>query len=89
MNDSRAWLSTSSPVHAATSGGRLRVLSESMIPRAGRSIRLAIPVLACISTRSKIAVPVVSLPVPAVVGIAISGLSGPGTGRPSPIGWFT
>ena len=33
--------------------------------------------------------PVVSLPVPAVVGMAISGLSGPGTGRPLPIGGFT
>jgi len=30
--------------------------------------RLAIPVLAFIATRSKIATPVVSLPVPAVVG---------------------
>ena len=35
------------------------------------------------------ATPVVSLPVPAVVGIAISGFSGPGTGRPLPIGGFT
>ena len=33
--------------------------------------------------------PVVSLPVPAVVGMAISGLSGPGTGSPLPIGGFT
>ena len=33
--------------------------------------------------------PVVSLPVPAVVGIAISGFSGPGTGRPLPIGGLT
>ena len=35
------------------------------------------------------ATPVVSLPVPAVVGIAISGFSGPGTGKPLPIGGFT
>ena len=36
-----------------------------------------------------IATPVVSLPVPAVVGIAISGFSGPGTGLPRPIGALT
>jgi hypothetical protein len=47
------------------------------------------PVLACISVRSKIATPVVSLPVPAVVGIATIGLRGPGTGAPLPIGAFT
>ncbi len=39
--------------------------------------------------RSKMATPVVSLPVPAVVGIAISGLSGPGTGSARPIGALT
>ena len=50
------------------------------MPIAGRSARWAMPVLACIVDRSKIATPVVSLPVPAVVGMAISGLSGPGTG---------
>ena len=33
--------------------------------------------------------PVVSLPVPAVVGIAISGFKRPGTGSPPPIGGFT
>ena len=47
------------------------------------------PVLAFRSTRSKIATPVVSLPVPAVVGMAISGFSGPGTGWPRPIGALT
>ncbi len=47
------------------------------------------PVLACIAVRSKMLTPVVSLPVPAVVGIAISGLSGPGTGKALPIGAFT
>jgi hypothetical protein len=35
------------------------------------------------------ATPVVSLPVPAVVGMAISGLSGPGTGLACPIGALT
>ena len=33
--------------------------------------------------------PVVSLPVPAVVGMAISVFSGPGTGRPLPTGGLT
>jgi hypothetical protein len=47
------------------------------------------PVLACIELRSKIATPVVSLPVPAVVGTAISGLSGPGTGLAWPSGALT
>ena len=47
------------------------------------------PVLAPISTKSKIATPVVSLPVPAVVGMATSGFNGPGTGRASPIGALT
>src|ERR1017187_10343346 len=47
------------------------------------------PVLACILVKSKIDTPVVSLPVPAVVGIAINGFRGPGTGRPLPMGGFT
>ncbi len=47
------------------------------------------PVFARNRFRSKIATPVVSLPVPAVVGTAISGFSGPGTGSPAPIGGLT
>jgi len=47
------------------------------------------PVLAPISTKSKIATPVVSLPVPAVVGTAIRGLRGPGTGIPCQAEDFT
>jgi hypothetical protein len=47
------------------------------------------PVLACSRFKSKIETPVVSLPVPAVVGTAMSGLSAPGTGSPRPIGGFT
>ena len=47
------------------------------------------PVLACSRVRSKMLTPVVSLPVPAVVGMAMSGLSGPGTGSPLPIGGLT
>jgi hypothetical protein len=51
--------------------------------------RLSIPVFAFIASRSKIAIPVHSLPVPLVVGQAICGLSGPGIWRPSPIGALT
>ena len=46
------------------------------------------PVFTCIRSRSNTATPVVSLPVPAVVGIANSGRSGPGTASPLPIGGF-
>ena len=47
------------------------------------------PVLARFETRSKIAVPVVSLPVPAVVGTAIRGCSSLRIGRPLPSGALT
>jgi hypothetical protein len=47
------------------------------------------PVFACMRIKSKMATPVVSLPVPAVVGMATSGLTGPGTGSPFPIGGLT
>lgn len=67
----------------------MRVLSQSTMPSVGRTYFDAMPVFTRRDTRSKIATPVVSLPVPAVVGIAISGLSGPGTGFPRPIGALT
>ena len=47
------------------------------------------PVLVFISTKSNMDTPVVSLPVPEVVGTAIRGLMGPGTGKPRPTGAFT
>ena len=47
------------------------------------------PVFACMAVRSKMATPVVSLPVPAVVGTAMSGFTGPGTGSALPMGAFT
>ena len=47
------------------------------------------PVFAFIASRSKIAMPVASEPVPEVVGHAMCGFSGPGTGLPSPTGAFT
>lgn len=47
---------------------QLRVLSVSTIPSTGFMARLAIPVLKFMEVMSRIAVPVVSEPVPAVVG---------------------
>ena len=47
------------------------------------------PVLALSERRLKIAMPVVSDPVPDVVGHAMCGLTGPGTFCPPPIGAFT
>ena len=82
MNDSTAWHRMSSPLDAATFGGIVRVLSGSSTPSVGLSRRLAMPVFACNSVRSKMLTPVVSLPVPAVVGIAISGFSGPAPASP-------
>jgi hypothetical protein len=49
----------------------------------------AMPVLADIDSRSKIAMPVTSLPVPEVVGQAMCGVRGPGTDVPSPTGGLT
>ena len=59
------------------------------MPSVGFMLRWAMPVLAFFSTRSKMAVPVVSEPVPAVVGTAINGLSFLVTGRPLPSGALT
>lgn len=47
------------------------------------------PVLAFLETRSKMAVPVVSEPVPAVVGTAMSGFNDLVTGKPLPRGALT
>lgn len=46
------------------------VLSGSSSARVGLSLRLAMPVLACMRVRSKMLTPVVSLPVPAAAGMA-------------------
>src|SRR5690606_24743994 len=80
VNDSTEWQRTSKPLQATTLAGMVRVTVGSMRPRTGR-IRLdTIPVFACIDVRSKIAIGVHSEPVPEVVGTAISGFRGPGTG---------
>lgn len=89
VQDSREWQRTSRPEAACTAEGMVRVLSGSQIPRVGFRFRWAIPVLAFLETRSKIAVPVVSEPVPAVVGTATRGRRGLSTGRPLPKGALT
>jgi len=55
----------------------------------GFNARLAIPVLKERDVMSRIAAPVVSEPVPAVVGTAIKGRKGLGTDKPLPIGALT
>ena len=74
---------------AVTEGGMLAVFSGSQIPSKGFKARCAIPVLVLWDVRSKIAVPVVSDPVPAVVGTAIKGLRGFVMGFPAPRGALT
>ena len=59
---------------------------NTTIPRTGFNARLAIPVLKDREVMSSIAVPVVSEPVPAVVGIAIRGIKVLVMGKPFPIG---
>lgn len=61
-------LTTSRPELIWTAVGQLSVFNVSTIPRAGFRARFAIPVLNFIDGMSKMAVPVVSDPVPAVVG---------------------
>jgi hypothetical protein len=67
----------------------VRVFKGSTIPRVGLRLRWAMPVFARLETRSKMAVPVVSEPVPAVVGMAIRGKSLEGMGLPLPSGALT
>src|SRR5436190_2081364 len=68
VNDSIAWLRMSRPDDAATEPGIVLVFSGSSRPSVGLRRRFAMPVFACMLVRSKIVTPVVSLPVPAVVG---------------------
>ena len=76
MNDSTAWLSTSSPAQAATTFGSVRVLSGIKDPERRAQVAVGDAGLGPFASKSKMATAVVSLPVPAVVGTAISGLSG-------------
>mmetsp|Transcript_27274 Transcript_27274/g.70104 ORF Transcript_27274/g.70104 Transcript_27274/m.70104 type:complete len:278 (+) Transcript_27274:731-1564(+) len=88
---SSAWHNTSKPLAAAIGAGMPAVLLGSTMPSVGLSSRLPMPVLARRGVWSKMATPVVSDPVPAVVGTAMSGLMGAvaGTARPAPTGAFT
>lgn len=61
VQDSREWQSTSRPEEEWTAEGIVRVLRGSHMPRVGLRLRWAMPVLARLETRSKMAVPVVSL----------------------------
>jgi hypothetical protein len=61
---SSEWKRTSSPAAIWTSLGQVAVFIMSTIPRVGLSAREAIPVLKDLEGMSRIAVPVVSDPVP-------------------------
>src|SRR5512140_1071576 len=87
--DSSAWQRTSKPLAATTSAGSVRVQVGSTTASVGRSRAEAMPVLARKESTSQTAMPVVSLPVPQVVGQAMCGGRGPGTGAPPPTGLFT
>lgn len=89
VQDSSAWNRTSKPELALTAAGMVFVFSGSQMPSVGFRFRCAMPVLAFFATKSKMAVPVVSLPVPAVVGMATRGFSFFSIGRPLPSGAFT
>src|SRR4249920_3835375 len=89
VNDSSAWQSTSNPLAATTSAGSVYVHVGSTSASDGLSRADAMPVLAFSASTSHTAMPVVSLPVPHVVGHAMCGGSAPGTGFPAPTGAFT
>jgi hypothetical protein len=59
---------TSNPALICTCVGQVSVFSASTIPSIGFRARLAMPVLKFLDVMSTIAAPVVSEPVPAVVG---------------------
>jgi hypothetical protein len=79
----------SKPVAAIAIRGSVRVTSGSINATVGVSRREMMPVFAFIDWRLKIAIPVVSEPVPEVVGQAMCGRRAPGTLVPAPIGAFT
>ena len=89
MIDSSAWLMQSKPVDATTFAGSVRVTSGSTSAIVGISRREMMPVFALIDVSVKIEMPVVSDPVPDVVGHAMCGFTGPGTRWPAPIGALT
>ncbi len=79
----------SKPVAATAFFGSDAATVGSISATSGIRRREMMPVLALSERRLKIAMPVVSEPVPEVVGQAMCGFTGPGTFCPPPIGAFT
>src|ERR671932_27820 len=79
----------SMPAEALTSGGRDRESMGSMTASVGRSRQWLMPVFTFIDRMSSTHMAVLSDPVPAVVGTAISGLSWPVGAFAPPIGLLT
>ena len=67
------------PVAAVTPGGAVRVSSGSTMATAGIMYGETIPSFTCVRVLVKMALGVASAPVPAVVGMAITGSPGRGT----------
>ncbi len=89
VSDSSAWLMQSKPLDATTFRGKVAVTFGSISATVGIRRREMMPVLALISVRLKIEMPVISEPVPDVVGQAMCGRSAPGTRCPAPMGALT
>ena len=79
----------SKPVAATALRGSVAATVGSISATSGMSRREMMPVFAFNERRLKIAMPVVSDPVPDVVGQAMCGFTRPGTRCPPPIGAFT
>ena len=79
----------SNPVAATAFLGSDVVTVGSISAMSGIKRREMMPVFAFIERRLKIAMPVVSDPVPDVVGHAMCGFTAPGTFCPAPIGALT
>ena len=73
VSDSSAWLMQSKPLDATTFRGKVAVTFGSISATVGIRRREMMPVLALISVRLKIEMPVISEPVPDVVGQAMCG----------------
>ena len=79
----------SKPLATTTLRGSVAVTVGSISAMVGINRREMMPVLALMSVRLKIAIPVVYDPVPEVVGQAMWGFRPPGPFWPPPIGAFT
>ena len=78
VSDSSAWLMQSKPVAATALRGNVAVTAGSISATSGIRRREMMPVFAFSERRLKIAMPVVSEPVPDVVGQAMCGLTAAG-----------